>query len=279
MAVILGVLKFIGILLLILLGLLIFICAVVLFVPVCYFAECRNHEKLHVGVTVSWLFHAIKMKKSISENRIKIYLFGINIVNYKNIFRKKNRKEDIDISSSVSKVNLVDDFYDGAQKHDDAVKEKEEKQKVHIETDYEEKTEKKMEKVSGHRKKSFPFNGISSIISFIRDYENKSGLRKIRKELAGLIKYLMPRSIKGKIIFGTGDPCTTGWILGAISMFPVAYTEGVTILPDFEEKVFEVDGYVKGKIRIFYFLGLFLRGYMDEDIKTIIRKVLKRIGK
>lgn len=54
MAVILGILKFIGILLLIILGLLIFVCAVVLFVPVGYYAECRHHEKIHIGITVSY---------------------------------------------------------------------------------------------------------------------------------------------------------------------------------------------------------------------------------
>lgn len=279
MAVILVFFKFLGILLLIILGLLIFACAVVLFVPVRYYAECRNQEKIHIGITVSWLFHGIKIKKSISEDRIKIYLFGINIENYKNIFGKKKNEENTDIPIRESKVNLVDDFIDEAKKHDDAVKQEEEKQRVRIETDYEDETQKDTEKVSKHRKKNFSFKGISSIINLIRAYENKRGLRKIRKELAGLIRYLMPSHIKGKIVFGTGDPCTTGWIIGVVSMFPVAYTEGLKILPDFEEQVFEADGYVKGRIRIIYFLRLLLRGYMDEDIKNIIKKALRLIGK
>ena len=86
----------------------------------------------------------------------------------------------------------------------------------------------------------------------------------------------MPYYVRGKVVFGTGDPCTTGWILGIISMFPVAYTDGLKISPDFEDKVFDADVNVRGKLHLIYFLRLFVRGYLDEDIKKLIRKALKK---
>ena len=55
-------------------------------------------------------------------------------------------------------------------------------------------------------------------------------------------------------------------------MFPVAYTEGLHIYPNFEEKEFDADAYAKGRIRMLYFLRLFLRGYMDNDIMSMIKK-------
>lgn len=276
MTILLAILKFIGILLLAVFLLAVFLVLSLLFVPVRYVVECRSKGRLRIGFRVSWFLRMIQIQKAMSESRIHIYLFGINIRNFKNLFRKK---KDMDEERHVtnSRVHLVDDFYDEAVKHEETVKEAD--SKVQIETDYEEETESSSSraKSSKRRKKSFSFDKISGIITFIRDYQNQAALKKIKKELADLIRYLMPKRLEGKISFGTGDPCTTGWLLGVISMFPVAYTEGLTILPDFEEKVFVADGYMKGRIRVIYFLRLFLRGYMDEDLKKCITKALKLI--
>lgn len=266
LAVIVAILKFIGILLLVILGLAVLLCAVVLFVPVRYFVECSNEDHLRVGYSLSWLFRAVKYKKGVTEQEGSLYIFGIDLESYKSLFRR-DKREYKDIHLENSKVNMVDDFYEEAKKEEERVK-------ANIKTDYEEPKE---EKVKEKRKKSFSFDRISSIINFIRDFENQSGLRKIKKELAALVRYLMPDRMQGRIVFGTGDPCTTGWVLGIISMFPAAYAEGIKICPDFEEKVFEAEGYVRGKLRLIYFVRLFLRGYLDEEIKAVITKALKYI--
>lgn len=273
MAVILAVLKFIGILLLVVLGLLVLVCAAVLFLPVCYVVQCKSGERFNVGFNLSWCFRALQLRKRISEDRINIYIFGINMNQFKNPF-KKGESDDKEIRVTNSKVDLVDDFYEEEVGHTAS---EEEGRNVQVETDYEDESAREEEKVSDKGKKSFSFDKISSIITFIRDYENKTGLKKIKKELAGVFRYLMPDKVRGRLLFGTGDPCTTGWLLGAISMFRVAYTEGLTILPDFEEKVFVADGLVKGKVRVIYFLRLFLRGYLDDDIKRCITKALNLI--
>lgn len=265
LAILFTILKVIGILLLIVIGLLMLICAAVLFVPVRFVVECRSGNRINLGFRLSWLLRGIQIKKGISERRIHIYLLGINIKKYKKLLRRK--KEDASYESEPSqesRVHLVDDF-------------QQEEQRVHVETDYED--EEQTQKASGSHKKSFSFERISGIITFIRDYENKTGLKKVKRELVSLVKYVMPQKIRGKISFGTGDPCTTGWILGGISMFRAAYTEGLTICPDFEEKVFRADGVMSGRIRMIYFLRLFLRGYLDDDIKKIVTKVMRMFGK
>ncbi len=274
LAVILAILKFIGILLLVVLGLVLIVCAAVLFVPVRYIVQCKSGEQFNVGFNLSWCFRALQLRKRISEHRINIYIFGINMSQFKNPFKKREREyEDVHVTNS--RVDLVDDFYEEEKKHQRMIDEEE--KNMQIETDYEDESAREEEKVSDHRKKSFSFDKISSIITFIRDYENKSAFNKIKKELAGVFRYLMPDRVRGRILFGTGDPCTTGWVLGAISMFRVVYTEGLVITPDFEEKVFVADGQVKGKVRVIYFLRLFLRGYLDDDVKRCITKARKMI--
>ncbi len=74
-------------------------------------------------------------------------------------------------------------------------------------------------------------------------------------------------------MFGTGDPCTTGWALGMISLIPAAYTEGVRIVPNFYEKEWDAEIHAKGKVHLFYFLRMFVRGYMDADMKALISNV------
>ncbi|MCM1244141.1 MAG: DUF2953 domain-containing protein [Roseburia sp.] len=274
MAVILAVLKLIGILLLVVLGLVLVVCAAVLFLPIRYIVECKNGERFNLGFNLSWCFRALQLRKRLSEQRINIYIFGINMNQFKNPFKKREHDEE-DVHVTNSKVDLVDDFYEEEKNYQNAVNEEEKNMK--IETDYEDESAREEEKVSDDHKKSFSFDKISSIITFIRDYENKSALNKIKKELAGLFRYLLPDRVRGKISFGTGDPCTTGWVLGAVSMIPAAYADGLTIQPDFEEKVFQADGAIKGKVRVIYFLRLFLRGYLDDEIKRCITKALKMI--
>ena len=59
MAVLLLILKIIGIILLILLGLILLILAVVLFVPVRYQVSGSIGEKTTVRIAVTWLLHAV----------------------------------------------------------------------------------------------------------------------------------------------------------------------------------------------------------------------------
>ena len=66
MAVLLLILKIIGIILLILLGLILLILAVVLFVPVRYQVSGSIGEKTTVRIAVTWLLHVVHLKDCIS---------------------------------------------------------------------------------------------------------------------------------------------------------------------------------------------------------------------
>ena len=271
MSVIFAVLKFIGILLLVLIGIAVFICAAVVFVPVRYAAKITTEDSLQYGFSASWLLHAVSLRKGLTESRIRLYVFGMDVQELSERFRKNKTYKEVHVEKS--RVNMVDDFYEEAKKKEESVKAEEEQIKAHIETDYEEPKENVPEK----KKKTFSFERISSIITFIRDSENKEGFRKIKKELMALLRYAMPYYVRGRVVFGTGDPCTTGWLLGIISVFPAAYTEGLFLLPDFEEKVFEANAVIRGKVRVLYFIRLFLRGYRDESIKNVIKRAFSSI--
>ena len=79
MAVLLLILKIIGIILLILLGLILLILAVVLFVPVRYQVSGSIGEKTTVRIAVTWLWHAVSWRAAYEEEGFssQLRIFGI----------------------------------------------------------------------------------------------------------------------------------------------------------------------------------------------------------
>ena len=79
MAVLLLILKIIGIILLILLGLILLILAVVLFVPVRYQVSGSIGEKTTARIAVTWLLHAVSWRAAYEEEGFssQLRIFGI----------------------------------------------------------------------------------------------------------------------------------------------------------------------------------------------------------
>ena len=237
MAVVVAILKTIGMILLVLLALCVLLLCAALFVPVRYRVTVETKDEIRVRCQISWLLRVVYIVQETLESGIRIRIFGI----------------------PLDRLKKIPAFFRRTKK----TAEKKEETK---ETPPKKKKKKR-------KKKGFSFDKISSIITFIKDPTNKRGIRTVKKELFALLRYMAPEKIDGKVVFGTGDPCTTGWILGIVSMVPPAYTEGLRICPEFEEKRFQADGYVKGKARLIYMVRLVIRGYLDPDIKRWIDQV------
>ena len=120
-------------------------------------------------------------------------------------------------------------------------------------------------------KKHFSFQGLSSIMKCVK--QNKKLLKRLYREIKELVKYLAPKKVRGTFAFGIGDPSSTGLVTGLISLFPIAYQEGVLVTPDFEEKRLDADFFVKGRMRVIYFLRLFLRLYQDKELKRMWKQI------
>ena len=103
----------------------------------------------------------------------------------------------------------------------------------------------------------------------------RSTIRKLRHEVWELLKYIWPTSIRGQIIFGTGDPATTGQIIGGISMLPLVYKKGLAIRPDFEEQCLRGEGTAKGRIRLVYLVRVAIRLYFDKEVRRTWKRFQK----
>lgn len=105
---------------------------------------------------------------------------------------------------------------------------------------------------------------------FFTDDGNKKGIKKIWLSIKKVSKHIYPKKIKAKVHFGTGDPCSTGQVLGAISMTYHRYQKSVKIVPDFNQEILEGNLYAKGRIRLFTLSIICIKLLVDENFKQLL---------
>ena len=76
--------------------------------------------------------------------------------------------------------------------------------------------------------------------------------------------------MKGYLAFGTGDPASTGQLLGIIGVLYAKTGNFLDIRPNFMEKQLETDIEMKGRIQVFTLLLIALKVYFNQEIKNLI---------
>lgn len=276
MWILVAILKWIGILIGAVLGSCLLLAVLVVFVPVRYRVRGSSRKEITYSFKFSWLLSILSVKKKEHSDRIRLCLFGIPIRclaggdKEKKKATKKNRTEQ----SPAHKSQAAGDRKEKAECRQE--KKKSSQKSVQTpESGQKQRKGKRCWKVrkgkKQKKKKTFSFRKVSSIISFVKqDWDVVKRLFGVLKEL---IRYLSPTKVRGEAVIGTGDPASTGLVFGGLSLFPVFYQEGVQITPDFEEKRFEAEGTMKGRLRLIYFLRLLFRLYKDSELKRLWKHV------
>lgn len=107
----------------------------------------------------------------------------------------------------------------------------------------------------------------------LRAEESKALFRSSKKELWYLLKHFRPREAKGYIRFGTGDPATTGQILGISCIFLPIYSSKIQVYPDFENSIYEGSIQIKGHIRACHLLKSGWKIYRDKNLKKFLKRI------
>lgn len=110
---------------------------------------------------------------------------------------------------------------------------------------------------------------ISLILDFLRNETNKEGFRFTYDSIIRLLKHIKPTKLKSRLRFGTGDPCSTGQILGLFGILYSFYGNDLSITPEFENKVFEGSHYARGRIRLGTILIIVVRFLLDRRFKDL----------
>lgn len=123
-------------------------------------------------------------------------------------------------------------------------------------------------KVKGFWEKLWRFKeNLSSFIEWWRQEATQLAFTHCKEELWRFLKHIIPRSYNVDLRFGTGDPASTGQILGVLGiLYPV--TKGrLQVTPEFQEKVLQGVFVCKGRIHVFKLLAIAWRVYRDKNVR------------
>ena len=282
----LGILKVVGILLLIVLGILLMAVLAALFCPVTYSAVGRRDAEAYEGhVRIGWLFRLISFTFTFGSERegdFCIRIFGIPLNRKKKKASKKSlqasRKEEFKPAEPEKIVEKKTE-----QEHGEKT-EKEAERKIETDSVLQ-KLQEFLKQIPGIPKKfldvlkkiSLTVHHICDKINQIKEFLESERFSRLKalffQEGKRTICHIRPRKIKGHIKIGTGDPYRTGQLLAVAGIFFPVYGEHITIEPYFEQKILEGNMSVKGRIYGSFFVRLAWRLFRDSDIRFMIKKI------
>lgn len=308
LSVILLILKIIGIIIIVLLGILLFLLLIILFVPIRYRVKVEHGDAFILNGGVSWLLHLVHGRISWldGKRRIWIRIMGILIYDSQRAPRDKRRKAKQDLSDDEDRtdVDRTDvDRTDVDRTDMDSTENIRPSSKSVSDIDIESKNEaveQSTEEEEHSREAIFTRiytriknklisffkaiknkiikiiqgflkvkNKLGLILDFINDDINKRGFHFTYKTLKRLLRHILPRRLRSKLIFGTGDPCSTGQALGIFGILYGIYGNNLQITPDFENKVLIGSHYARGRIRIWTLLIIVIKLLLDKRFKEL----------
>ena len=298
------ILKIIGILLLVLLGIFLLGILAFLFCPVRYQARgYRDKEQYGGKAGVSWLFHLIffSMWYDSKEERAgyEIRIFGIPVLKFFRLLKRRKKKRRK--KSGKNTVPFRTEIYEREirtqeRENIEAYEAREQEKKPEERSKEGEKAEppKYMKrknpaflrrlgeifripgKVIGSLKKFWLTAGdicdkIKKIKKFLENEKFKRGMNLILQEGKRLLAHVLPRKVQGRLKFGTEDPCLTGEILGAAGIFYPLYGENFSIEPCFDQTVLEGTVSLRGRMYGIMVLISAVKIIRSRDVRYIIR--------
>lgn len=281
MAVLLLILKIIGIILLILLGLILLILAVVLFVPVRYQVSGSIGEKTTARIAVTWLLHAVSWRAAYEEEGFssQLRIFGITRKGKKPDDGEPGEDDREDGAEEPEERSAADALLtDGEQKTDGILTDGEQGEAERFderqakEPDPAEHKELEQANPAVRRKRrgglvrriweriraffaglvrklrqlragiKEALKKIKDVRTFLTDERHREVLPLIFTELKYLLTHFKFRRIRTDLTFSMGDPALTGQVLGGLCMLPFLYRYQVQVYPDFEAENTYVTG-------------------------------------
>lgn len=114
---------------------------------------------------------------------------------------------------------------------------------------------------------------VHKYLEIIRAEETKLLFGSSRTEFLYLLKHFKPRQAKGYIRFGTGDPATTGQILGIAGLILPIYSTKIQVYPDFDKSIYEGFVVITGHIRACHLLKSGWKIYKDKNTKKFLKRI------
>lgn len=301
--ILLGILKWLGIILLALLILILLIVLVVMLSPIRYRLQGEKKEELCGTFGVSWLFGAVKVDGGYTpaeqlKLKVKVLWFTLMGGEEKPKKEKKPKKK-----KAPKKEELKPDIQAAEKKEEPKAEPKKEEAKPKVKQQrMEQKQPKTVRRVKLSEIEEKPptedteivlldedetfFTGeetaekkgkIPPVVKEIWSIEDKKGIfRALGKLLKRLMKGILPGDIFVKATVGTGDPTTTGYVLALAGMLTAKFGNDIQIKGDFTKAAAEdVEVAVKGRIVLGELVWAVLTFVLTKPVRKAIWKMIK----
>lgn len=107
--------------------------------------------------------------------------------------------------------------------------------------------------------------------AFIEDERVRTAFGLVFGKGKRLLRHIFPTKTEGWVLFGFEDPSITGQILAAAGMTCPIHKNTIELRPVFDEKIFEADVKLRGRIRLFVILKEGLELYFDKNVKYMMK--------
>ena len=295
--VLLQILQWILRIILFLLILLLVLGTIILIVPIRYRAEWDFLKKnARVRGRITWFFYLIYMRFYYEEEfRMQVRVFGFKVFDSENGGDKpKKTKTGQEENKDADDLTAWETEMEAEAKEEAELAKQIAERKIEVS---EENTSEKVKK-SLSEKIEVIKSKIQDMLRKIKDFiakiqdgklkvehylelwnkeETQITFDRAKNKLGRMIKALLPQKWKVTGEIGFTDPCATGQLMGALgAMYPILGNK-VQIVPNFEEQVINLEGNLKGHIRLgnllYQLVSLLLNRYCFKFIKLIFAEL------
>ena len=295
-------LKIIGIILLIILGILVLSVCVVLFVPLRYQGKAEAKGTLgsvKAHLKFSWILHLVSgyvtYENKETKWQVRILWKKLNVE--KKVSQDTSTVEEADVEEAdvgeatveeneneIKKGECEKEVFSEEASTEGEVEEGESSQDDGSKECKAQKSRVKKRKKNIFEKIKYTFcdfcDKIKALIKkkeklqdFLTNEIHHSAWRKLKQEIWRLLRFLKPKKLFLNLHFGFEDPSVTGKVLAALSMLYPFYLDHINLEPEFDEKILEGDAYIKGTVRGLHLLVVIWNLFFDKNIKTTYKAI------
>ena len=291
----------------ILLAVLVIVALAILFAAVCYCGKISFDDK-KAQISIRWLGVVLCVPILITEKDLqwKVRVFGVPILRSDGAHKKRRSKKS---SAPKAQKRKAEKAAETVQKTQESSKQEKKALSVNLEksptapeqekqiapkqtTDQREEqsafrqADEREKKPRGIRqlflwlqnvikivrKMKKKVHSVQDLVDILRSDAGKAFICIVKENVIHLWKQIHPRRMRGKVIFGTGDPCSTGEQLGVLALYEAWYGNGVQIIPDFEQKRIEGNVSFRGRIRMITLICIAWRIIKNKDGRKLLHE-------
>ncbi len=137
------------------------------------------------------------------------------------------------------------------------------------------KEEKETEKARKKEKIQKILDDVKYYKALWEEKDTRPFVKDALARILHVLKNLLPKKIRGRILFGAASPDATGYVYGVYCVLKTMYPKrfSLEVTPDFERKVLEADLLIKGRFMVITLLIDALRIFFDKRFRVLRQKI------